>query len=84
MTRREINDIIVSLFKEKDNFKNIGLDDDYFERGVSSITIVGMQIKIEEQLGVSISTRDLMALSTINQWVDTYAAAKSADLRKSA
>jgi len=74
MTPQSIKDMIVSLFKEKENFKSIGLDDDYFDLGVSSLTIVGLQVKVEEKLGVSLSTRDLMGLSTINQWVEAYTA----------
>ncbi len=74
MTPQEIKDVIVSFFKEKDNFKDIGLDDDYFDLGVSSLTIVGLQVKVEEKLGVSLSTRELMSLSTINQWINTYVA----------
>ena len=74
MTPQEIKDLIVSLFKEKENFKDIDLDDDYFDLGVSSLTIVGLQVKVEEKLGVNLSTRELMSLSTINQWVDTYIA----------
>jgi acyl carrier protein len=72
MTPQDIKDVIVSLFKEKENFKDIDLDDDYFDLGVSSLTIVGLQVKVEERLGVSLSTRELMGLSTINQWVDRY------------
>jgi acyl carrier protein len=74
MTPQDIKDVIVSLFKEKENFKDIDLDDDYFDLGVSSLTIVGLQVKVEERLGVSLSTRELMGLSTINQWVDSYVA----------
>ena len=74
MTPQSIKEVIVSLFKEKENFKSIGLDDDYFDLGVSSLTIVGLQVKVEEKLGVSLSTRDLMGLSTINQWVEAYSA----------
>jgi len=74
MTPQTIKEVIVSLFKEKENFKSIGLDDDYFDLGVSSLTIVGLQVKVEEKLGVSLSTRDLMGLSTINQWVEAYSA----------
>jgi acyl carrier protein len=74
MTPQDIKDVIVSLFKEKENFKDIDLDDDYFDLGVSSLTIVGLQVKVEERLGVSLSTRELMGLSTINQWVESYVA----------
>jgi acyl carrier protein len=78
MTPPEIKEVIVALFREKANFQNIDLDEDYFDLGVSSLTIVGLQIKVEEKLGVSISTRDLMGLSTINQWVETYVAKSEA------
>jgi len=74
MTPQEIRDVIVSLFKEKENFRSIDLDEDYFDLGVSSLTIVGLQVKVEERLGVSLSTRELMGLSTINQWVESYIA----------
>ncbi|MBL8300781.1 MAG: acyl carrier protein [Rhodanobacteraceae bacterium] len=74
MTPQQIQNLIVSLFKEKESFKDIGLDEDYFDLGVSSLTIVGLQIQVEEQLGVNLSTRDLMLLSTINQWVQAYTA----------
>ena len=74
MTPQEIKNVIVAFFREKENFKNIDLDDDYFDLGVSSLTIVGLQIKVEEKLGVNLSTPDLMRLSTINQWVETYVA----------
>ena len=74
MTPQEIRDVIVSLFKEKENFRSIDLDEDYFDLGVSSLTIVGLQVKVEERLGVSLSTRELMSLSTINQWVESYTA----------
>jgi acyl carrier protein len=72
MKHSEVREIIVSLFKEKENFKNIDLDEDYFDLGISSLTIIGLQIKVEEKLGIAINTRDLMGLSTINQWIDTY------------
>jgi acyl carrier protein len=74
MQQNEIRDLIVGLFQEKESHKNIGLDDDYFSLGVSSLTIIGLQIKVEEQLGVNVETRTLMGLSTINQWIDTYVA----------
>ncbi|MFZ6658987.1 acyl carrier protein [Undibacterium sp. TJN19] len=72
MNQAEIKDVIVSLFKESENFKSIGLDDDYYALGVSSLTIVGMQIRVEEKLGITIDTSQLMALATMNEWVQAY------------
>jgi len=74
MTPQQIKDVIVSEFKVKESFRNIDLDADYFDLGVSSLTIVGLQVRVEEKLGVNLSTRELMGLSTINQWVATYVA----------
>lgn len=72
MTTTDIRELVISLFRERDSFSDIAVDDDYFSLGVSSLTIVSLQIKVEERLGVSIPTRDLMVLSTINDWVDVY------------
>jgi acyl carrier protein len=72
MNQDEIKNIIVSLFRESENFKNIELDSDYYDLGVSSLTIVGLQIRVEEKLGITIETRGLMGLATVNQWVDAY------------
>jgi acyl carrier protein len=69
---QQVKDIVVATFKEKPSFAAIGLDDDYFDLGVSSLTIVGLQIAIEEKLRVAIETRELMRFSTINQWIDAY------------
>jgi acyl carrier protein len=72
MTPHEIKNVIVSSFKEKENFRNIDLNEDYFNLGISSLTIIGLQINVEEKLGVTLGTRELMGLSTINQWIDAY------------
>jgi D-alanine--poly(phosphoribitol) ligase subunit 2 len=74
MKRQDVMDVVLPLVREKDNFKNIGLDDDYFDSGVSSLTIIGLQIQVEEKLGVAIETRELMGFSTINHWIDAYTA----------
>jgi acyl carrier protein len=71
--RQQVNNVILSLFHAKNAFRDIGVNDDYFDRGVSSLTIIGLQIEVEERLGVVMDTTDLMGFSTINQWVDAYA-----------
>ena len=68
----DVSSKIVSLFKEKDVFKDIGVEDDFFDHGVSSLTVVGLQIAIEKELEVSVSTAELMAATTINQWISLY------------
>ena len=78
----QIRDTIVTLFKARDTFEQIGLDDDYFDQGVSSLTVIGLQIDVEKKLGVSIETRELMGFATINQWIDAYTKRVSADCMK--
>jgi acyl carrier protein len=78
----QTRDAILALFKARDNFQHIGLDDDYFDQGVSSLTIIGLQIDIEKKLGVNIETRELMGFATINQWIDAYTKRVSEDCMK--
>ncbi|GAB4185295.1 MAG: acyl carrier protein [Wenzhouxiangellaceae bacterium] len=72
MANGDIKETIVGLFRQKDSMKDIDLDENYFEKGVSSLTIVELQIKVEEELNLAIPTSQLMRLSTINGWVDAY------------
>ena len=72
MLIQEVKSIIEAKFRTRDNLSAIGLDDDYFDCGVSSLTIIGLQIDVERALGVNIETRELMGLSTISQWIDIY------------
>lgn len=74
MNAAEVKELIVSLFKESENFKSIGLDDEYYTLGVSSLTVIGLQIRVEEKLGVALETRELMSFSTINEWISAYTA----------
>jgi len=78
----QIRDTIVALFKARDILQHIGLDDDYFDQGVSSLAVIGLQIDVEKKLGVSIETRELMGFATINQWIDAYTKRVSEDCMK--
>lgn len=70
-----ISNTILSLFREKELMKEIGLDDNFFDLGVSSLTVVELQILVEKALGCSVETADLMRASTIGQWIELYTAA---------
>jgi acyl carrier protein len=72
LNHAEIKNVIAALFRESDNFENIGFDDDYFDNGVSSLTIVGLQVRVEEKLGFTLETRELMTFATVNEWIDAY------------
>ena len=67
-----IRDTIITMFRSRDTLQHIGLDEDYFDQGVSSLTVIGLQIDVEKKLGVNIETRELMSFATINQWIDAY------------
>ena len=77
-----IRDTIITMFRSRDTLQHIGLDEDYFDQGVSSLAVIGLQIDIEKKLGVSIETRELMGFATINQWIDAYTKCVSEDSMK--
>jgi acyl carrier protein len=52
--------------------KDLAEQDNYFDLGVSSLTIIELQLAVEEALGVTIPTSQLMILSTIREWIDAY------------
>jgi len=69
-----IRETILHLFGQKKQLKNLGEDDKYFELGVSSLTLIELQIGVEKALGVAVPTSELMRLETIRGWIETYSA----------
>lgn len=65
---------ILGLIRQKKNMESLAEDDNYFDLGVSSLTVIELQIGVEEALAVTIPTSRLMRLSTIRGWIDAYAA----------
>ncbi|OBP13525.1 hypothetical protein A5320_18125 [Rheinheimera sp. SA_1] len=72
MKTEEIKNILTRLFNEKDALKNVDGDADIFDLGVSSLTVVELQIKAEEALQLETTTSDLMRHSTLNGWIKLY------------
>jgi len=72
MEPHNIANTIVAVFRENENLRNLELEENYLNRGISSLVIIGLQIDVEERLGINIGTRELMGLSTINQWIKIY------------
>ena len=68
MKKDEIENVVVSLFNEKDALKNIDFDTDIFDLGVSSLTVVDLQIRVEEALKLEAPTSDLMR-QTYDKWL---------------
>jgi D-alanine--poly(phosphoribitol) ligase subunit 2 len=69
-----IRETILRLFRQKGQMKDLGEDEKFFELGVSSLTIIELQIGVEEALGVTVPTSELMRLQTIRGWIETYSA----------
>jgi acyl carrier protein len=67
-----IRETIIGLFRQKRQMKNLGEDEVFFDRGVSSLSIIELQIGIEEALGITVPTSDLMRLGTMKGWIDAY------------
>jgi acyl carrier protein len=69
-----IREIILGLFRDKSQMKDIGEDDRFFDMGVSSLTIIDLQIGVEGVLGITVPTSELMRQGTIRGWIETYSA----------
>ena len=72
MTIEEIPETILRLFRNKEVMKSLGEDEDFFDLGVSSLTIVELQIAVESALDIEVPTSELMTAPTIKQWIALY------------
>jgi acyl carrier protein len=77
MSKTEIANTIRALFESKPILAKAEPDQDFFDLGASSLTIVDVQLQIEEELGAEVETSSLMAKPTLNDWVDAYSASLS-------
>jgi len=78
MSDNGVRSTIARFFDEKPILKGIAPDQDFFSIGASSLTVIDLQIQIEEALKLSVSTSTLMGSPTVNAWVNAYEQAKSA------
>ncbi|WP_034205961.1 MULTISPECIES: acyl carrier protein [Burkholderia] len=69
--KESIRKRLAGLLKDRE----IGDDDDFFDLGASSLSIVELQVKIEEDLGVTVPTAKLMLAPTLSGWTELYRAA---------
>lgn len=68
----KVRQIVIGVFKEKFSKQNISEKDNFFDLGVSSLSIVELQIKIEKLLDLNIATSELMKRPSIMEWIDIY------------
>lgn len=69
-----VRETILRLFRQKGQMKSLGEDEKFFDLGVSSLTIIELQLGVEGELGVTVPTSDLMRLQTITGWIEMYSA----------
>lgn len=72
--KANIRETIIRLFRQKGQMKDLGEDDMFFELGVSSLTIIELQIGVEAALGITVPTSELMRLGTMKGWIEAYSA----------
>lgn len=72
MSKEHICNTILKFFRSKPILADIAEDEDFFDQGVSSLTVVELQILIEEELNIEIATAKLMTASTIKAWIELY------------
>lgn len=71
----DITETITSTCDATLGYPDLRPDDDFFERGATSLTIVELQIRIEDALGLQVPTSKLMAAPSVNGWAEAYRAA---------
>lgn len=71
----DITETIKSTCDATLGYPDLRADDDFFERGATSLTIVELQIRIEDALGLQVPTSKLMAAPSVNGWAEAYRAA---------
>lgn len=71
----DIEQIVKSLCRETLGIDDLQDDEEFFDRGANSLTVVEMQIQLEKKLQVQVPTSSLMATPSIRGWIDTYAQA---------
>ena len=67
-----IRQAIADCLDDKPIFQDIDDDQDFFDIGASSLTIVNLQIQIEKSINLKVPTSELMLNPTLNGWVKTY------------
>lgn len=74
MSELEVRNTICELVSSIPIFNNLEIssDQDFFELGASSLTIVDLQIQLEKRLNVEVDTSILMSNPTIDGWVEAY------------
>ncbi|MES2939506.1 MAG: acyl carrier protein [Pseudomonadota bacterium] len=72
---QDVAQVVKRICTDTLRYDNFGDDEDFFNRGASSLTIVDLQLKIEDALGVKVQTSDLMLDPTIAGWSRIYSAA---------
>ena len=70
--KENIRNTILGLFRQKELMKELEEEDDFFDLGVSSLTIVELQISIENSLNLTVPTSTLMSLATVKDWIEAY------------
>lgn len=72
MNKEMIGSKVLGLFREKEIMKDLTEEEDFFDLGVSSLTVVELQIVIEKELNLAVATSKLMASTTVKEWVEAY------------
>lgn len=74
MSDADVRSTILGSFRQNEILQEIGEAENFFDLGVSSLTIVQLQIAVEKALGLSVPTSDLMRATSINAWIALYEA----------
>lgn len=74
----DITETIKSICDATLGYTDLRSDEDFFERGATSLTIVELQIRVEDHLKLQVPTSKLMAAPSVDGWSEAYRAAAAA------
>ena len=70
--RNDIAQTVRTLCVERLGFDDLRDDEEFFDRGANSLTVVEMQIQLEKKLLIQVPTSALMAAPSIEGWIGIY------------
>jgi D-alanine--poly(phosphoribitol) ligase subunit 2 len=74
MADTDITETIQTICDATLGYTDLRPDEDFFDRGATSLTIVELQIRVEEELQLQVPTSKLMAAPSVNGWAEAYRA----------
>jgi acyl carrier protein len=75
MNTEIVASLVLREFRDREALRDLKGEDNIFDYGVSSLTVVQVQAAIESVLQIELPTKILMKYPTANEWSKRYSSA---------